>query len=56
MKRIVKTLDELEKFAADAAIAGVFDGKQLTVTLTPFRRPRTLEQNSKKQFYVTEEK
>jgi len=47
MKRVVKTLEDLDNFANDAARQGVFTGQALTVTLTKFRRPRTLEQNSK---------
>ena len=47
MKAVVRTLDELDAFSANAARHGVFQGKPLTVSLVPFHTPKSTDQNKK---------
>lgn len=46
MKAVIRTRDDLDNFADQAARDGILTGQPLTVTLTKFYRPRTLDQNA----------
>ena len=47
MRGVVRTLEDWDAFGAKLSRKGQFTGKPLTVTVTEFRRPRTIDQNSK---------
>jgi hypothetical protein len=47
MKAVIKTLQDLDNLVAKIGKEGLLTGKPMTLTLTKFRRPRTLEQNAK---------
>jgi hypothetical protein len=47
MKAVIRTLQDLDAFCDKAARDGVITGQPLTVTLENFKRPRTVDQNSK---------
>ena len=45
-RAVIRCLDDLEKVSIDVAKAGLLDGTPKTITLQPFKRPRTLDQNA----------
>jgi len=47
MKAVVKTILDLENLVRKIDQDQLLNGKAMTVTLTPFRRPRSIDQNSK---------